>query len=130
MKTAGRACVLVLLLALVSGCAAREHQEWVNSIFSKHQAWSDCAMNATKALSRQYSDPEMVARYALHLCEKQKFAWQNAYLTNRAYVGKAQETFVRVEDDLRLKLQMFATKSMADQDAEWAQAFPEPLVFR
>lgn len=122
---------LILCLILAAGCASKEHEAWLEDIRSAREQWHACAMNATSQYSRQYADPDMIARYALHLCEPNKKKFIEIQLKERT--TDREKFFDGVEKDetrLRERMQMFAAKWMADREAQLDQGFPEPLVFK
>lgn len=120
---------LMLMALALTGCVSKEHTAWLEELKTTREQWHACAMNATEQYSRQYSDPDMIARYALHLCELKKNLFIDVQLRNRTSIH--EKVFEAVEKDetrLRERMQMFATKWHADRNAILDQD-PVPLEF-
>lgn len=122
--------LFVLMTLAITGCVSKEHVAWLEELKTSRAQWHACAMNATEQHSRQYSDPDMVARYALHVCEPQKENLIATYRLKREALRPNFMDFIdKDETRLRERMQMFATKWHADKDARLDQELPVPPVF-
>lgn len=123
------AVCLALMALAITGCVSKEHTAWLEELKTSRENWHACAMTATEQYSKQYSDPDMIARYALHVCEPKKDAYIEVHLRNSATIrDKFFEMVEKDETRLRERMQMFATKWLADRAAILAQD-PVPLEF-
>lgn len=119
-----------MLVALaLSGCVSKEHVAWLEELKTSRENWHACAMTTSEQYSKQYSDPDMIARYALHVCEPKKGTYVAVWLKHPGAINdKIIELVEKDETRLRERMQMFATKWLADRAAVLAQD-PVPLEF-
>jgi len=121
---------LVLAAILLSGCSSLGNRQQLEAR-QANDGWNQCTQNATQSLSLKFQDSEMVARYALHLCEQWKIDLINAQIKYPGSdVKEVTERVDKFEEKRLQELKMLSTKYREDRIREIDQELSKiPLDF-